>query len=178
MKTTMILFMMFLGISVFGQNVQPNLPIIPQEEKTITIKSGQIVVQSDTLRHLRSRLAEAQAKKDLWGGVKPISYLIGLLFALIGIFINTFVLTVAGVSKNTDSPQKFSWSYWWHDNKGRILRWIGLLFVILVCMRFSKEVFDMDFTMFVAFLLGLCLDRVVEIVRNLKTKLPAPVKEV
>lgn len=169
MKKIIVLFLLIFSINVFGQNLSTGKSPC---DSVIAAFKQQLHQKHDSLVKAKHALTISQAKKDLWGDVPPVSYLIGLLFAFIGIFINTYVLTAKSVKKNESTPAKFSWSYWWANNKDRILRWIGLLFVIAVSMRFSNEILNVKFTVFIAFLLGLGLDRLVEIVRNLKNKIP------
>ena len=139
------------------------------------VKDSIIASQDSVLVQTKKQLAREQAKKDLFGDIPGVSYLVGMLFMLAGIFINTSVLTSKSIKANPETPSKFSWGYWWNGNKDRILRWIGILIMGFCAMRFSGEIVNMPFTMFLCLLFGLGVDVLIEIFRNLKNKLPKPV---
>lgn len=135
----------------------------------------ELAVKDTTIANLHEqiKIVNKEARdKYLWGGVSPAMYVWGLFFAMIGIFINTYILTAKAIKRDPTTPQKFNWQYWWQNNRDRIMRWIGLLFVVFVSMRFANEIFSQELTMFFAFVLGLTLDRVIEVIKNLKIKTP------
>jgi hypothetical protein len=119
-----------------------------------------------TIRH--NKELKAAQDKYLWGNMPPIMYLYGLIFALIGILINTVIITKKAIKTDATTPLKFNFMYWWDNNKDRLMRWIGILAVIFIGMRFSTEILNTEFTMFLSFLLGLLLDKFIEILKNLK----------
>ena len=109
-----------------------------------------------------------EMESNLWGNIDPYTYLWGMVFAFIGIFINTTVITRKAIKTDKNSPDKFSVGYWIRNNQDRLLRWIGTLAMIFIAMRFSGEIFGQTLTMFFAFLLGFCLDYVYEVFKKLK----------
>jgi len=145
--------------------------ILPKEvQKEVANQVVEIKELTDSIVITKKQLAISEAKSDLWGGVSPVTYLVGLFFAFIGIFINTAIATKKAIKAGGTSPPKFSWSYWWKNNMERIMRWLGVLAIIFVGMRFSNEILNQNLTMFLAFLLGFCLDYFIEILKGLKLK--------
>jgi len=178
---TLILAMTLFLITGYSQLPTVNLSRDTVVKKTEVVKlavtadsSVKELAVKDTIitnLHEQIRVVNKQARiKYLWGGASPAIYFWGLFFALIGIFINTYILTAKAIKKDPMTPQKFNWQYWWANNKDRIMRWFGILAVIFISMRFANEIFSQELTMFFAFLLGLTLDKVIEVIRNLKIK--------
>ena len=176
MKKLIIILGIFLLSGCFpapAQNVykviNPKLDTIVKIDKvdslakvaTITVKT--VDVQRDSIRKLHRQMYKERMearKKYIWGGVDPFAYFFGELYALIGIFISTWIITRKGIKSATNqSPSKFSWMFWWGNNKPRILRAIGTMLFIFVCMRFSFEIFQVPLTMFLAFLFDLLTSR-------------------
>ena len=175
-----LLVMMIFSISLFAQSDSIKFHKVKSmklDQKSNIELAMQIIDKDSTLKaekdsnaKLQDRLTIAEAKKDLWGGVPPIDYLIGMFFALLGIFIHTAIFTTKSVKANNGTPNKFSWTYWWNNNSTKIMHWLGIIAIIEIGMRFCNEFFNVKLTMFIAFLLGFLLDQFISFLRGLKLK--------
>lgn len=148
-------------VAIPEKSVSEKDSIIKQQMEVISLKN-------EDISKIKQELAKAQAKSDLFGGIPPISYLVGFVFALIGILINTTIITKRAIKKDEKTPPKFDFMFWLKDNQVRVTRWVGIMAVIFIGMRFSNEILDQKFTMFLCFLLGLLIDSFIEYLKNLK----------
>lgn len=86
-----------------------------------------------------------------------------LFYAYAGAFVSLLFQAVKRDPKSSNTPYHFSWNFLWSDNVKRILRSIIIIFI---SVRFSKEFFGVDATMYFAFLLGLGIDKISEFIKN------------
>lgn len=142
--------------------------VVDQLYSIIIEKDSIIKTTRQEIDQTKFELAKSRAKEDIFGGIPPIDFLIGELFLLLGIFVNTTIITKKSIKNNDQTPKEFSWKYWWQNNKDRILRWLGIMGLGFIGMRFSLELFGLEFSMFLCVLFGLFLDAFIEYVRNIK----------
>ena len=95
--------------------------------------------------------------QDIW------SFIACLLFALVGITISLLIHATNRYKESEKSPYKFSFSFLIKDNWQRIL--LNIL-LILMTIRFCKEITGLDLNMFVALLIGMAYDKLAEWLRN------------
>lgn len=100
--------------------------------------------------------------EQLMGPGDPGTFLAAIVFALVGVIIS---LLYSSSKRDTakDSATNFSWSYLLLDNIRRVVLSILL---ILVTLRFSREILGADLTMYLALLVGIGFDRLGAILRD------------
>lgn len=114
-------------------------------------------------------------KDYLLGGIDPALFAACFIAAGVGALITMLAGTTLRDPDSPESPIKFSWSYLWSDNIKRII--LNIL-LILVCLRFMPEIFDMELQMWKALLVGLGIDGLLLIVKQKTTLLdPKPKTE-
>lgn len=86
-----------------------------------------------------------------------------VFFALLGTVISLLVHATNRDKNSTKTPYKFSFVFLIADNWQRIL--LNLL-LILVTIRFCKEVTGIDLNMFVSLCIGISYDKIGEYLRN------------
>lgn len=90
------------------------------------------------------------------------------VFTLIGVALSLLFNAATRDPNSETSPIEWSWEFFWNDNKMRIIKSVLLgLLVIFVSLRFTKEIFGRELSMFFALMIGLSLDKVQTIVKNL-----------
>lgn len=95
------------------------------------------------------------------------SFVILFLFALIGAFISLRFQAHKRNKKSNSTPERFSWKFMLIDNINRIAVTFLLIFLGL---RFSTMLLGQDMTEWGAVLLGLGLDKISELLKNLSLK--------
>jgi hypothetical protein len=101
--------------------------------------------------------------KHLLGGLNPDQFAACVFFALVGVVISLLIHATNRDKNAPRTPVKFSFSFLLADNWQRIL--LNLL-MILVTLRFCKEITGYDINMFVALVIGLAYDKLGELLRN------------
>jgi len=81
-----------------------------------------------------------------------------LFFMLLGVAYYSFLEIRNRNVDSKETPQKFSWKFWYRDN---LKRYIGTLITIYVLFRFFPELTGNSLDEFTAFLLGFSGDGVV-----------------
>lgn len=174
--------MMFLGISVFGQNDVRKIVIIPNENYTNC--DSVVKHYADSMKtiykakHNEIEAAKVLARKQvIWGKTSdglgyndPLLYLIYEFIALIGIIISTMITVSKGVKSNPISPKTFSVAYWWGMNKAKTARAVAILLIIFACCRCSNEFFNIAVSFPFALALGAGADQLIEIWNTWKQK--------
>jgi hypothetical protein len=91
-------------------------------------------------------------------------FLIVYAFGLLGVLMS-ILLHVNGRDKTSpDTPVPFSWKFFIQDNLQRIVTALILLFLGI---RFAGEMFGMGITMWTALVVGFCLDKVAQFLKNM-----------
>ena len=103
--------------------------------------------------------------KQITGGIAPINYAAGFVFALIGAIISLRLHAKKRDKMSDSTPYKFSFVFMLQDNMQRLLT--GFLFTF-IAFRFAPEILQQDFSMFLAFLVGLLNDRVAGLISKLE----------
>lgn len=86
-----------------------------------------------------------------------------VLFALVGVVISLLVHATNRDKNSMKTPYHFSFTFLIADNWQRIL--LNLL-LILVTIRFCKEITGMELNMFVSLIIGVGFDKLAEFLRN------------
>jgi hypothetical protein len=107
---------------------------------------------------------EAKFFHSLLGNIEPMTFLLFLIWGMIGIFVN-ILIHASGRDVRTDySPLQFSWTYLIKDNWKRGL--LGI-FLLIVSIRFSNEILGVETTAFASFWIGLTSHKLINIFRRL-----------
>lgn len=105
------------------------------------------------------------------GGMSVDQFCAAFVFTLIGVALSLFLDASKRNPVSVNSPIEWSWQYFWNDNLKRILRVVFTsILVIFVSLRFTKELFGREISMFFAFVIGLSLDQVQVFIRKAKYK--------
>jgi hypothetical protein len=102
---------------------------------------------------------------QLTGGIEPFNYAAGFVFALIGAILSLRIHAQKRDKQSPNTPFNFSFKFMIKDNLNRLLT--GFLFTF-IAFRFAPEILQQDFSMFLAFLVGLLNDRVAGIISKLE----------
>jgi hypothetical protein len=98
--------------------------------------------------------------EHLLGPVNPAHFIASLIFAGIGIGISLLWSAALRDQSKPDTPDKFSWKYLFSNNKRRVLLSSVLsILLVIVSLRFTPEIFNVNPTMFSALGIGLGFDR-------------------
>ena len=96
---------------------------------------------------------------DLW------SFLIYVFWASIGVLLCLLLNAAKRDLPEHRSPTKFSWKFLIYDN----IRRLTIAFIlILVSLRFSKEIFGLEQNAFTAFIIGFSSDSLARVIQNKK----------
>jgi len=105
--------------------------------------------------------------KEFWNyifGTGPTEFLIAaLVWAYVGAFVMMLINTTKRDPASPTSPFCFKWSYFFSDNSKRILANVILIFI---AVRFSSEFLGAKLTMYVALIIGLGFDRLVQLAKD------------
>jgi len=106
---------------------------------------------------------------DLIFGANPFYwYMAAFTFAFIGQFLLWAWFTFRAVKRNPETPNKFSWSYWWENNaKDKAVRVLVVCAVIFLGLRFASDWFNTLPTMAYAFGVGIGIDSLIGFIKNL-----------
>lgn len=98
----------------------------------------------------------------LFGEGMSLSHFLAMYaLALMGILVSN----ILDIYSSGERPQGFQWSYWWSDNKVRII--LSLLFAFLGIL-FSEQLLGAELTRFLAFTAGLTTDKTIESIKDRK----------
>jgi hypothetical protein len=101
------------------------------------------------------------------GAPSYIWYLAAFTFELLGLFIRWSVSATYGVIKSTDTPNKFSWFYWWnHNAKKEVWALMRAVVIAFVFLRFSTEWFNTAPSLAFACSIGLAIDLFIYIAKQ------------
>lgn len=116
-----------------------------------------------------------QFLQNIFGTIEPVTYLSAFAFIFMGLIIKWAFQINSGVKKNSDTPNTFSWAYWFQNNFFKaVLSFVTTPIVAFVALRFSTEIFNISLSMFFAFCVGIGFDFVLDYVKKLQNKLEIP----
>lgn len=99
----------------------------------------------------------------LFGPIGLNMFIASFLFAMIGVVISLLIDANYRDQNSPKTPRPFKLSFLLKDNWKRIV--LSLL-VILVTIRFTKEITGWDLNMFVSLLIGVVYDKLVEYLKK------------
>ena len=92
-------------------------------------------------------------------------------FSFIGQFLRWAFTAQKAVICNPNTPNVFSWEYWWeHNTKPKLVNFFVVTSVVFCALRFAPELFNTLPTMFYALCTGLALDFIIDYMRKLGPK--------
>ncbi|MES2004349.1 MAG: hypothetical protein V4450_07495 [Bacteroidota bacterium] len=91
------------------------------------------------------------------------SFAAAFFFALIGVALSLLLQTTKRDINASGTPFHFSWSFFLADNIKRIAA--GLI-LIYIAIRFYPELFGKPINEYLAFVVGVGLDKVAELIKN------------
>jgi hypothetical protein len=101
--------------------------------------------------------------EHIFGTTDISKFIACVIFSLVGVTISLLVHSTSRDKNSINTPVKFSFSFLIRDNWRRIV--LNLL-LVLVTIRFCKEVTGMELNMFVSLMIGLTYDKLGELLRN------------
>lgn len=108
---------------------------------------------------------------NMLNGLTLSDYVSAYIFAFIGMFIRWFFKTKYAVRYNRNTPNRFILSYWIKNNlMNKLVALIATILTIYIILRFPYDLGGWKFSMWFAFLVGLCFDYFVDLLKNLNTK--------
>lgn len=103
----------------------------------------------------------------LIGGVEFNYFLAMLIFALMGMFVNIISDLTKRKKNSPNSPYKFSFGYWFKDNKIRLAINIPLIpIALLLC----NELIGVELTKLSSFMIGFGSDHILELLKRKSIK--------
>lgn len=111
-------------------------------------------------------MAQTTFKQDLvsnlLGNNSFADFISAIIFALFGAFVSLLLHSTNRNVLSTTTPVQFSFSFLFKDNWKRIAT---TFLMIVICVRFIKELTNYDLNMFYAFAIGICNDKIVQILK-------------
>lgn len=101
--------------------------------------------------------------ENLLGPGDPGMFLAAMVYALVGVIISLLYDSAKRDQNKLSTPNDFSWGYMLIDNLKRIA--LSVLLVV-VSLRFSREILGADLTMYLALLIGIGFDRLGLLLKN------------
>jgi hypothetical protein len=97
-------------------------------------------------------------------GQNTAAQFVGLyLMAIIGLAVSLLLHTTVRDPNSTNTPVAFSWSFFFRDNLKRIVLNVMVLFIAI---RFYPDLFGAPINEFLAFGVGLGLDKIIELIKS------------
>ncbi len=110
-------------------------------------------------------------KTLIFGNFSFVWYIASFFFASLGLFIRWRFMAKQGVKNNPNSPEHFSWEYWFEHNLWpKLLSVLTTIVIVFLCLRFAGDWFGVVPTMAFAVVLGLAFDWFVDFVKKLSQK--------
>lgn len=105
--------------------------------------------------------------ENLTGDLSVGKFLAAFVFSLVGVALSLLYGTTKRDPNSNRTPLCFSWDFFWSDNMKRILKSAATtILTVFVSLRFTKELLGFELSMVIAFLIGLCLDRIAEVLKQ------------
>jgi hypothetical protein len=112
-------------------------------------------------------------KQEFWlhlmGPGSIAQFFAAIIFALVGAAFTLLAGTVNRDPASPRSPVKFSIGFLLSDNSRRIA---ASIIAVLLALRFSREIFGSELTMYFAVGIGMTCDIIVIVFKNLKKRTP------
>lgn len=106
---------------------------------------------------------ENELLKLLFGEGSTSQIIATYIFAFIGAIYSLSLNVKSRDKLSPESPYHFSWNFLWCDNTKRI---ITSVISIFICLRFAKEIFGVDVTMYFALIIGFSLDKLSQYIKD------------
>ncbi|MBC7616984.1 MAG: hypothetical protein H7202_13035 [Pedobacter sp.] len=103
--------------------------------------------------------------ENLLGNLSLAVWASGMVLALIGAILSLRLAAKKRDKLSDNTPYQFSWKFMLQDNAQRLFT--GFL-ITFAAFRFAPEILHQDFSMFLAFLVGLCSDQVAALISKLE----------
>lgn len=104
---------------------------------------------------------------NLTGGLELSAIAAGFIFALVGAVLSLRLHAKSRNKSSPETPYKFKFGFMLQDNLQRLFT--GFL-ITLVAFRFSPQILNQEYSMFLAFLIGLLNDQVAGLIAKLEIK--------
>jgi len=109
--------------------------------------------------------------ENLLGNLALSDYISAFIFAGLGLFLRHTMMVRKGIRKSSNTPNSFSWSYWFQNNfMTKITAILTTLITIFVTLRFSEEWFSTSVSMPFSFIIGLCFDYFFDVIKKMREK--------
>jgi ABC-type methionine transport system permease subunit len=99
----------------------------------------------------------------LLGDQQPLPFASLVFYALVGAFVSILLQANHRDPRSIRSPVHFSWSFLLSDNVKRIVT--GLILIVLA-LRFTKQIFGLDINDFWALAIGLANDKIAQFLKD------------
>ncbi len=105
----------------------------------------------------------------LLNGITPLNFIIAFVAGVVGMLLMFTIKYDRHGKHNPETPENFSWRYWLVDNTVRLIRNILTISVFIV---FSQALAGVELSTAFAFLVGLGLEKAIELLRNIGSNFP------
>jgi hypothetical protein len=105
--------------------------------------------------------------QNLLGSLSPAKYAAGFVFALISAIISLRLHAKNRDKSSFNTPVKFSWRFMIQDNAQRLFT--GFL-ITFSAFRFAPQILNQEYSMFLAFVVGLINDQVAWLISKIQLK--------
>lgn len=89
-----------------------------------------------------------------------------IIFAVVGAFLCILLSTTKRDPLSNGSPVAFSWKYLWSDNQKKIY---ATIILIPLSLRFSRELFGSELTMYFALGIGVICDQLPVLIKKIRS---------
>ena len=108
---------------------------------------------------------------EFLGGLTTNQVIISFILAFAGLYLKWYFKSYVGVHYNAQTPYQFSWKYWLSDNVHRLKGMVATIIILFISIRFPKELLGVEFSYLWAFIAGLGIDWITEVIKK-KTENP------
>lgn len=138
-----------------------------------------LTLATDSIKMLHVKIAILDVKvehgkimQSMLGDLEPWQYASGFIFAVLGIFFMWLYTANKGRKNNPNTPGKWSWLHFFSmDNViTRVRTFILAVLTIYITFRFAEPIAQSNFSMFLAFMVGVSLDYFTDLIAGLKKK--------
>ena len=99
----------------------------------------------------------------LLGETTWVTYIAAFLFVFLGLIVKWYFKISRSVKNNTDTPGKFSWSYFVkHNLFTKLFAVVANIVIAFLALRFSVEMFNVPLSMAFATVIGIGFDYLVD----------------
>lgn len=120
----------------------------------------------DTLTFIQQVL-----KEFLGENMSEVTLFVAYAFAFAGMFIRWYFTYQTKGKSDPNTPDAFSFKYWFKDNFiPKLISTAFTVVVLFITLRFPQELLGKAFSYFYAFSVGLTFDYIISILKNLTLK--------